>query len=66
MLSEFDVTVLQLVEMGLCSFKDVKDGSLNFRDLMKLAEYAKLKHSYSAWKQQRDEADIKARKLWQK
>lgn len=52
--------------MGLCNYKDVKDGSLNFRDILKLAEYAKLKNSYAAWKQQRDEADIKARKLWQK
>lgn len=60
------MTVLQLVEMGLCKYSDVKDGTLNLRDILKLKEYAELKAAYANWQQQRAEAENKARKLWQK
>ena len=65
-LTEFDVSVLQLVEMGLCSYSEVKDGTLNFMDIIKLLEYAKLKNNYTSWKQQKEANESKARELWLK
>lgn len=54
-LTSKDVAFIQLVEMGLCSFRDLKDGTLNFRDVMMLLEYARIKGAYTSWKIQRAE-----------
>ena len=66
LLEEFDVKVLQLVEMGLCTYGDVKNGVLNFRDIIKLIEYVNIKNTYLSIKQQQEQNDRKARELWQK
>lgn len=63
MLSSYEVTLLQLVDLGLCKWSDFKDGSLNFRDVIKLLEYARLKGAVQSWKMQRIEADNQARHL---
>lgn len=66
LLDDFDVTVLQLVEMGLCSYGDIKNGTLNLRDIIKMSEYAKVKNTFINIKQQQIQNEAKARKLWQK
>lgn len=66
LLDDFDMTVLQLVEMGLCTYGDIKNGNINFRDIIKMSEYAKVKNTFINIKRQQMQNDAKARKLWQK
>ena len=66
LLNEFDVTILQLVELGLCTYSDVKNGVLSFKDLIRLIEYVKVRSTYLDIKQQQALNESKARKLWQK
>ena len=50
---------MQLVEMGLCKYHELKDGTLNFRDVILLLEYVKTKSAYEDWKSQRRELNNK-------
>lgn len=62
-LTEFDVNIFQLVESGLCRYADLKDGSLNFRDVAKMFAYLKIKSSFINWQEMRRETESKARSL---
>ena len=62
-ISGYEVTLLQLVENGLCSWTELKSGSVNFRDVVKMLEYLQIKGVVQSWRLQRLEADKKAKSL---
>lgn len=62
-LTSVEMSLIQLVELGLCRYKDLKDGSINFRDVIKLLEYSKIKTSYTNWSAQRAEQKIKSKQF---
>ena len=45
--------MLQLVDMGMCEYHELKDGTLNFRDVILLLEYLRTKDAFISWKSQR-------------
>lgn len=54
-LNSVQFSLIQLVEMGLCKYHEFIDGTLNYRDVIVLLEYAKLKDTFISWKQQHEE-----------
>ena len=40
--------------MGLCRYSDFTDGSLSYRDVVVMIEYAKAKSAFVDWKIQHD------------
>ena len=54
-LTDLHVTLFQLIELGLCKYAELKDGSLTFRDIILLLEYAGLKNNFVTWRRQHEE-----------
>ena len=63
LLEESDAMLFQLIDSGLCTYRDLIDGTLTFRDVIKLLEYSKVKLGYASWKLQHQENERKARKF---
>lgn len=62
-IDNFLFNVLQLVESGFFTFADVKTGKVNFRDIIVMFEYLKIKNNYIEWKANRIKVENNAKKI---
>lgn len=62
-IDNFTFNVLQLVESGFCSFVDLKNGNLSFRDIVLMFEYLKVKNQYLEWQTNRMKVENNAKKI---
>ena len=62
-LTNWEFNLLNLVEMGLCRWAELKDGTLNLRDVWKMLEYCKIKNGFINWQFQRHDQERQAKGL---